>query len=235
MEEKAHPHLIERQIFLSITPPGSGHAIRDERTAERGGVCFLKSVRALKGMPVILSDGGKKLGRVLKVSINEALDGLDGIWIAGRFGKARFCSREDIEMLGDVAVIVGKISDRAPRGQAFRIRRALDASGSLIGAVVGVYIDEETMKAECVDVSLGFWEDVAKGRQLVRRYAVIRDRGDVAVSLKGENCHEEELDSFDGCGRDDWRIGSDGIRHDELEGGAQDGAGGDECREGDCR
>ncbi len=195
----------------------------------------MKSIRALIGMPVISIDGGRRLGRVLRASVNEALDGLEGIWIAGRFGKTAFLPKESIEMLGDVAVIVNSLMKVKPRGQAFHMRRALDASGALMGAVTGLYVNEESLTVESLEISLGFWEDIARGRQLVRHFAVLKPQGDVIVCGKGEDVSEKGLGSRYGCGRDDRRIRGDGVRDDELADGAENGPRGDECGESHCQ
>ncbi|MBQ3078786.1 MAG: hypothetical protein IJC48_02135 [Clostridia bacterium] len=189
----------------------------------------MKSIRSLIGMMAISSGGGRRLGRVLKLSFDEALSGLDGIWIAGRLGKTMFCPAEDVEMLGDVAVIVGKISRRKPQGEPFRMRKALDASGALIGAIVGAYVSEETLIVEELEMSLGFWEDVAGGRKSIRHFSVRTPGGDVVVSEKGGEENEEELGSRYDRRRDDRRIRGDGLWHDELADGAEDGKSRDEC------
>ena len=94
-------------------------------------------------------------------------------------------------MIGDVAVFVRSGGGKRAEGVPMGIRRAFNSAGMLIGAAVGAYLNEETLEIISLEISLGFWEDIARGRQLVRDFAVRLPEGDVTVIGEGET--EDEV------------------------------------------
>lgn len=195
----------------------------------------MKSIRSLSGMPVILSTSGRKIGRVKSVLFDETLSKIVCVCAAGRFGKSVYCPAAKVCFLGEMAVVVSGFQKKKPEGVKFVIRRALDAAGSMIGAVTGLYADEETLSVLYAEVSGGVPEDIARGRKLVRHFAVNADTGDVTMIEEGECEDEEGLGSRYDRGNDRGRFGGDGIRHDELAAGKANGPICDACGQSDLR
>ena len=194
---------------------------------------FLKSVRSLTGMPVVDAESGARLGRVLRASVNAELTRLDGVWANVGWIRVRFYPSEAIRLIGDVAVLVADAEARKPRGSAFRMRRALNGAGRLLGAATDAFLDGETLKIEALEISRGFWEDIVSGRETVREFAVRLPDGDALVSEEGEKRNEKGTRQGNDRGRGDRRFGGDGLRNDELADGAEAGKSRDSGRESD--
>lgn len=151
----------------------------------------MKSVRALIGMSAVCRESGLKIGRVTRVLLDEQLRSVSGVWVCGRRGSLRFIPAREMDMIGDVAVFVRSGGGKRAEGVPMGIRRAFNSAGMLIGAAVGAYLNEETLEIISLEISLGFWEDIARGRQLVRDFAVRLPEGDVTVIGEGET--EDEV------------------------------------------
>ena len=151
----------------------------------------MRSVRALIGMPAVRADQGMRIGRVTRVFLDDEIRRVSGVWVCGKRGRLRFIPAQDIAMIGDVALFVNSAGTKRAEGGPMRIRRAFNGAGMLVGAVVGAYLDEETLAIAALELSLGFWEDIARGRQLVRDFAVRLPEGDVTVIGEGET--EDEV------------------------------------------
>lgn len=151
----------------------------------------MKSVRALIGMPTMLEESGLRTGRVTRVCLDEHIHRLTGVWVCGKRGTLRFIPAREIVMIGDIAVFVRNPGIKRGEGLPMRIRRAFNSAGLLVGAAVGAYLNEETLEICALEVSFGFWEDIAHGRQLVRDFAVRLPEGDVTVIGEGET--EDEV------------------------------------------
>ncbi len=150
----------------------------------------MKSLRSLAGVPVILRSTGARAGRLNGVVTDFELQRLDGIWVSGRLGGTKYLAGEDIDMVGEYSVLANKLGARKPAGERFKMRRALDLSGAIVGAVVGAYIDPDSLNIVAVELTRGFWEDIAQGRQIIRHYAVRPPDGDVHIFDEGEDEHE---------------------------------------------
>ena len=123
-----------------------------------------------------------------------------------------------------------RVRQSAACGHPLALRRALNAAGEMVGAITGAYVDEETLAIAAVELTRGFWEDLKSGRQLVRHFEVHVPDADVVLMEEGDESDEAWMDQGDDRGRGSGRVGGDGIRHDELAGGAQTRPGGDERR-----
>lgn len=148
-------------------------------------------IRALTGMPVVYTASGARLGRVTRVHVDPELKRIEGFWVSGRLGRLFFCPAREVELLGAVSVLVRACERHPPVGLPFHLRRALDASGALIGAIVGAYVREDTLEITALELTRGFWEDLVHGHEQVRDYAVRLPEGDVAV-WEGEASEDEE-------------------------------------------
>ena len=150
----------------------------------------MKSVRSITGMPVIMHPSGARAGRVGRVVLNGRLDALDGLWVTGRLGGRKYLAAEDIELIGDYSVLAKRLGRRSPEGDAFGIRRAVDMSGSLVGAVVGAYIGKDDLRVTGIEVSKGFFEDIFRLREVISNYAARPSEGDVIIFDEGEMDYE---------------------------------------------
>ncbi len=141
----------------------------------------MKSIRALGGMPVVCEETGKKIGRVKSVFADKQLLNLTGLTVSSGFGRNAFYPRESISLLGMRAIVIsgGKSAEEA--GEVFSIRRAVDVSGEMIGAVTNAYLDEETLKIECLEISRDIFSDIARGRRIHRHYTVNGETGECVI------------------------------------------------------
>ena len=175
-------------------PPLTGQTIHDGQLTEAGAIFMPRSIRALTGMPVVFTETGARVGRVTRVYVDEALTRITGIWVSGRLGRLFFCPESAIEMIGEVSVLV-RSHDKCPSsGVPFRMRRAIDSAGQLIGAAVGAYFEPETLAISSIELTRGFWEDITRGREEVRNFAVRLPQGDVAVTEGEEKADEDGTD-----------------------------------------
>ncbi len=150
----------------------------------------MRSIRSLAGVPIILRSTGARVGRANGAGTDAALQRLDGIWVSGRLGGMKYLASEDIDMVGDYSILAQKLGTRKPVGDRFKMRRALDLSGAIVGAVVGAYIDPDSLNIVALELTRGFWEDIAQGRQLIRHYSVRPPDGDVHIFDDEEDEHE---------------------------------------------
>jgi len=195
----------------------------------------MKSLRSFHAMPVILSATGKRIGRVKSVRVNRELTEIRGVCAAGHFGRNVFFKRESISLMGKVAVIVTGEGVKKPEGVKFALRRALDVSGAPIGAVTDLYADDEGFSILCAELTYGVFEDLARGRKLVRRFHPKEDTGEIVIHEEGEEEDEEGSDPRYDCGNDCGRVCRNNLRHDELGTGKKNGTRGYENRESDFR
>lgn len=141
----------------------------------------MKSIRALGGMPVVCEETGKKIGRVKGAFVDEGLAGLTGLTVCSGFGRNAFYPKESISLLGTRAVVVSGGKSAKERGKAFSIRRAVNVSGEMIGAVTNAYLGEETLKIECLEISRDIFSDIARGRRIHRRFTVNGETGECVI------------------------------------------------------
>ena len=74
----------------------------------------MKSAKAMAGQPVILE--GRRIGRVLQVELSEDLTAMTGLWADCGLKGTRYMTDEQIQLLGDVAVIVKEMGKRRRLG-----------------------------------------------------------------------------------------------------------------------
>ncbi len=141
----------------------------------------MKSIRALGGMPVVCEVTGKKVGRVKSVFVDKQLLNLTGLSVSAGFGKSTFYPGESISLLGMRAVMISGGKSAEEMGETFSIRRAVNASGEMIGAVLNAYLGEETLKIECLEISRDIFSDIARGRRICRHYTVNEETGDAVI------------------------------------------------------
>ncbi len=142
----------------------------------------MKSVKAISGQPVILE--GKRIGRVLQAELSEDLTVLTGLWADCGLKGTRYVHNEQIQLLGDVAVIVTDKGKRRRLSEDALFRRAVASDGRRLGAILDALIDEQTRKVEALLLSEGFLSDLMRGRRPVRQYTVQPGTGNVVLKSR---------------------------------------------------
>lgn len=181
----------------------------------------MKGVKAFVGMPVILS--GKRIGHVACLTLDEGLRSITGLRIARGLRGNRFIPSCAVSLLGDVAVLVTEEGVRPGAERGLNLRRATTTDGQILGAITGALIDERTLSVAALELSSGWWEDLARGRRYV--YGWTTSQGEnVILECDGERGSEHEERNLRGGdrGRADRRGGGDGNGNDGFAGAAPD-------------
>ncbi len=145
----------------------------------------MKNLRLLVGMPVICE--GRKLGRVVQAQVSGELTRMTGLFVDAGLKGTRFIPAEDVNVLGDVAVLVRSAGRRGVRAQCGYPRRALAPDGKRLGAICGAGVNEESLNVEALELSVGWLEDMLTGRRRVSRFTVNQPGGEVVViEMDGE-------------------------------------------------
>ncbi len=139
----------------------------------------MKSAKSLLGMPVIRS--GEKLGRVALILPDDDLRALCGVYISCGMAGTRFISRAQLDMIGEVSILVHDAGKRLSPDSRPLFRRALSADGRRIGAITDALIDEETLCIEALELSCGYIDDLLHGRTRIRQF-MVQKNGDVIVA-----------------------------------------------------
>ena len=145
----------------------------------------MKSARTLIGLPVVLES--RELGRVSAVSPEADLRNLKGIYFSCGFLGTRFIPRDELDLIGDVAVLVHAPGRKSPPAEPALPRRALSPDGSRLGAITDALVDEETFAIPMLELSGGFFDDLTRGRERVGAFSVTQN-GDVVIETsEGDN------------------------------------------------
>ena len=137
----------------------------------------MKSLRALIGLPVIWEC--RPLGHVCQATPDERLQRLDRIYFSSGTG-ARFIERDQVDAIGDVAILVHAAGRRAQLPEPFWPRRAIATDGTRLGAVTDALIDETTLTIDRLELSHGLFDDLSSGRARIGRFSV-RAGGEVVI------------------------------------------------------
>ena len=185
----------------------------------------MKGVKAFVGMPVILN--GKRIGHVACLTLDEGLTKVTGLRIARGLRGNRFIPACAVSLLGDVAVLVADDGVRPCGERGLTIRRATTTDGQILGAITGALVDEGTRRVAALELSSGWWEDLARGRRYV--YGWTANQGSVILECDGERGSEHEERNLYGGDRRraDWRGGGGGGGDDGYAGAAPDETDGD--------
>ena len=150
----------------------------------KGGL-IIRNAKSVLGLPVIC--GGKNLGRVSYVLPDDALRAVSGVYLYCGLTGSRFIGCDQLELIGDVAVLAHSSGKRLQQNRPPLFRRALLPDGSRIGAITDVLLGENTLRIEALELSRGYLDDLTGGRAHVEQYTVQKN-GDVIVELmKGGN------------------------------------------------
>lgn len=139
----------------------------------------MRNLRSFIGMPAILE--GKRLGRVIDVGLCEELRAMTGVYINRGLKGVWFIPEGQVNLLGEVAVLLSGAGQRAGGTRSRLLRRAFSLDGQPLGAICGALLDEETRRVRALELSGGYLDDLLYGRQWVRHYSVNRESGEVLV------------------------------------------------------
>jgi uncharacterized protein YrrD len=180
----------------------------------------VKGVKAFVGKPVILN--GKRIGHVACLTLDEGLTRVTGLRIARGLRGNRFIPSASVSLLGDVAVLVTEDGVRPGDERGLSIRRATTTDGQILGAITGALIDERTLKVTALELTSGWWEDMARGRKYVRGWTAGQNGVILECDGEGGSEHEERNLYGDDHGRSDRRGGGDGAGADGYADAASD-------------
>lgn len=174
-------------------------------------------------MPVVCR--GKRVGRAIRAELSEDMTRLQGIWVGAGLRGTRYIPAEEIQMLGQVAIMADSLGTRRRMTASPLFQRATATNGIRLGAVTGAEVDEISLRVTALELSRGFWDDLLTRRQRISRFTASRDRGDIIIDTAefakegevDEGWHDQRADR----GNAD-RLGSgDDVRRHELADRAQ--------------
>lgn len=179
----------------------------------------MKKIRVMIGMPVICRN--KKIGRMIQADLAEDLRQMNGIWVDSGLRGTRYIPSENLEMLGEIAIIADDCGKRRRPTPAPIFHRAISTDGQRLGAITGAEINELSFAVESLELSNGIWEDILNRRDRINRYTVNRETGEIIIEKAGqemeevsdEEWHDQRIDYR----TSDRRIGSYDFRRNELE------------------
>ena len=137
----------------------------------------MKSVRSLIGLPVVWER--RPLGYVCQAAPDERLQRLDRIYFSSGTG-ARFIEHNQVDAIGDVAILVHAAGKRAQLPTPLLPRRAISTDGARVGAITDALIDEETLNIDMLELSRGVFDDFSSGRARIGRFSVLAN-GDIVI------------------------------------------------------
>lgn len=137
---------------------------------------------------VVDSATGKVLGRLQSIDFALNSDAVVGLtyYKTNLLRKKTFVPSGCIDWLGDfVLVRVPTKGIRRPADlfQLDERPQAVDADGNPVGYVVDCFVDEQGKRIQALEVSVGFFEDIAGRRLYAPRFAPRSYSSDVIVQL----------------------------------------------------
>ena len=172
----------------------------------------------MTGMPVVCE--GRRIGRVLRADLAGNLSRMEGLWVGEGLRGTRYVPAERLELLGEVAIHADCAGVRKKMKPSPLPLRALSTDGRRLGAVTDAQVDPMSFQVTALELSLGVWDDMARGRPRVTHYTVNRDKGGVVIDFASddkEGISDEERNvegAFDGHA--DRRLRRDDLRRAEL-------------------
>ena len=138
----------------------------------------MKNARTLIGLPVILES--RELGHVSAILPDDSLRAIRGIYFSRGITGSRFIDAGELDLIGDVAVLVHGTGKKSQLPAAFTPRRALSPDGSRLGAITDAVIDENTLSIPLLELSRGYFDDLTRGRSRIGTFSVLKN-GDVVI------------------------------------------------------
>lgn len=142
------------------------------------------------GLPVIVN--GRQRGNVLRGVLAKDGKSLRGLVIRGGLRGARWLSREQISLVGQISVIAKGKAGRVPKDAAYHLFRVTDPDGTRLGVVTDALFNEETLRVSALEISGGPLDDLIDGRWYATAYHVrpIGEVGHVTVPAIREEVNE---------------------------------------------
>lgn len=131
--------------------------------------CDVRLGRIL-GLPAVC--GARVVGHVERAVPDAAGHCLQGLVIRRGLGGAKWADRSGITVLGDVSVILGERPGRIPKGYAAGLCAVRDESGLTLGRVTDWWISPDTLEITALEITLGWLEDLRRGRRTIRQWTV---------------------------------------------------------------
>ena len=145
----------------------------------------MKTARTLIGLPVVMDS--RRLGYVSAVEPDDSLRTLKGIYMNCGLIGTKFIARNELDLIGDVAVLVHGTGKRSQPFAPSLPRRALSPDGGRLGAITDALIDEETFSIPMLEFSSGYFDDLTQGRARIGCFSVTQN-GDVVIETsEGED------------------------------------------------
>lgn len=116
----------------------------------------------------------------------------EGLWVDAGLCGSRFIGAEAIEVLGEVSVTVDAPGQRRRMREKALFRRVITTGGARLGAVVDAAVDAMTFQVAGLIVSTGYWDDLVRGRLMIRHFAASPEGEVIADLHAGEEEHNEE-------------------------------------------
>ncbi len=142
------------------------------------GEIVIRNAKSLLGMPVIAD--GETLGRVSCVQTDDTLREIRGLFLSCGLSGTRFVERRQVDLIGDIAVLIHGSGRRMAMDRPPLLRRAYSPDGRRIGAITDAVIDEKSLLVAALELSYGYLDDLTGGRVRVSQFSV-RKNGDVVV------------------------------------------------------
>ena len=181
-------------------------------------VTAMRTLRSLTGMPVVCR--GRRVGRLLQAVLSEDLTRLQGVWVGAGLRGTRWIAAEELQLLGQVAVMSDSPGARRRMTFSPLLRRATATDGTRLGAVTGAEIDEVSLSVTALELSRGLWDDLFSHRLSVHSFTANRETGEIVVDLAGNarEGYSDEGRHGEGPGdrHGDRLGGGDGVRRHEL-------------------
>lgn len=130
----------------------------------------MTGMKKLEGMPVIL--GEQKIGQVMRGVLSRDGRSLQGLIIRSGYIGPRWLKREQIQVVGKMAVIARGNVSKPPKDANYRLFRVSDADGERLGVVTDALIHEETLRVSALEISAGPVDDLISGRWYATSYFV---------------------------------------------------------------
>ena len=197
----------------------------------------MKKLRGMISMPVVCR--GRRIGRLLRGELSGDMTRLQGIWVGAGLRGTRYIPSEELQLVGQVAVLADGRGERRRMTCKSLFRRAVSTDGTRLGAVTGAEIDELTFAVTALELSRGFWDDLFRPRPRLTRYTADPNSNEVVIDpdpMEKEGLSDEGRHDQGPHRRDADRLrGGDGVRRDELADRAQVEPEGQDDRQLDLR
>lgn len=131
----------------------------------------MTSIRKMDGMSVM--QGSRLVGHVIRGVLSRDGRHLAGLLIKGRMGGTKWLSREEILLIGQMAVIAKREPGRVPEEAHYRLYRVSGADGERIGIVTDAIIYEETLRVAALEISQGPVDDLIMGRWYATAFSIL--------------------------------------------------------------